>query len=166
MDGEQSIRFIPASEEDAPELSRLRQRMWATTYRGIYPDAVIDGYDFAFYETRDRMRLQDPAWHAFLIRDGAESVGYFIFIDGEELYLQSLYFLPDYRRRGLGREALSRLAEYGRARNRTSFTCNCNAHNAPALAFYRAMGGEPFTADLGHENPQEDQIGFRFVILA
>ena len=160
------FRFVKATEEDAAELARLRQRMWATTYRGIYPDEAIDAYDFAFYEARDRARLRDPALHAFLIKDGEESVGYFLFIDGEKLYLQSLYFLPEYRRRGLGRACLERLAAYGRERGRSFYTANCNAHNAPALAFYRAMGGEIYTSDLGHENPQEDQIGLRFPIDA
>ena len=116
------FRFVKATEEDAAELARLRQRMWATTYRGIYPDEAIDAYDFAFYEARDRARLRDPALHAFLIKDGEESVGYFLFIDGEKLYLQSLYFLPEYRRRGLGRACLERLAAYGRERGRSFFT--------------------------------------------
>ena len=160
------IRFVPAREEDAETFTALRKRMWETTYRGIYPDEVIDGYDYALHRQRDLTRLRDPRNQAFLICDGDTPVGYYILRDGEPLYLQSLYCLPDYRRRGIGREVFHRAADYGRRLGRSSFTCNCNAHNEPALAFYRAMGGEAFASDLGHENPQEDQISFRFPIDA
>ena len=102
--GNESLRFVPAREEDAALLSRLRQRMWATTYRGIYPDDAIDAYDFAAHEARDLARLRDPAFRMFLVRDGEKNAGYFGLRDGKTFWIQSLYLLPDYRRRGFGRE--------------------------------------------------------------
>ena len=29
--------FVEATEEDVPSIIGLRQRIWSTTYRGIYP---------------------------------------------------------------------------------------------------------------------------------
>ena len=30
--------FVEATEEDVPSIIGLRQRIWSTTYRGIYPE--------------------------------------------------------------------------------------------------------------------------------
>ena len=40
-----SVEFRRASPEDARLLAETRRRAWDTTYRGIYPDAMIDEYD-------------------------------------------------------------------------------------------------------------------------
>ena len=32
--------FVEATEEDVPSIIGLRQRIWSTTYRGIYPDSM------------------------------------------------------------------------------------------------------------------------------
>ena len=158
------IRFVQARAKDAETFTRLRKQMWETTYRGIYPDELIDDYDYARHYERDLARLSDPENHAFLICDGERPIGYYILRAGETLYLQSLYFLPCYRRRGLGREVFRRIEAFAGEHEKSFFTCNCNAHNEAALAFYRAMGGEVVAADVGHANRQEDQLNFRFPI--
>ena len=38
--------FVRACSEDVPSIIGLRHRIWSTTYRGIYPDCMID--DFAW----------------------------------------------------------------------------------------------------------------------
>ena len=38
--------FVEATEEDVPSIIGLRQRIWSTTYRGIYPDSMIDEFDW------------------------------------------------------------------------------------------------------------------------
>ena len=43
------IRFIPALSADAPLLSQLRQQCWAATYRGVYPNDMIDQFDYAWH---------------------------------------------------------------------------------------------------------------------
>ena len=37
--------FVEATEEDVPSIIGLRQRIWSTTYRGIYPDSMIDEFE-------------------------------------------------------------------------------------------------------------------------
>ena len=159
---EDDVRFVPAREQDASLLPRLRQRMWATTYRGIYPDRVIDEFDYAGQEAKDLARLRDPSYRVFFIKDGEKNIGYFSFHDRDTLYIQSLYLLPEYRRRGIGRRVFALAREIAGQKGRDGIRCHCNAHNTAALAFYRAMGGRIVSEDLGHENPQEDQIGFVF----
>lgn len=37
--------FIPIPESEVSALGVLRQKAWASTYRGIYPDELIDQFD-------------------------------------------------------------------------------------------------------------------------
>lgn len=39
--------FVEAAKEDVPEIIALRHQIWGTTYRGIYPDDMIDNFDWA-----------------------------------------------------------------------------------------------------------------------
>ena len=51
------IVFRKATPEDAPLLAATRPKVWATTYRGIYSDEMIDNYDLSYYTARDRKRM-------------------------------------------------------------------------------------------------------------
>ena len=118
-----NVEFRRASPEDARLLAETRRRAWDTTYRGIYPDAMIDEYDLEAHTARDAARIADPANAVFLAMDGAECVGYFTYgpytygrYKDFALCLNSLYFLPGYRRMGLGRRAFAQLTEFCRER--------------------------------------------------
>lgn len=55
-----SVEFRRASPEDARLLAETRRRAWDTTYRGIYPDAMIDEYDLEAHTARDAARHRRP----------------------------------------------------------------------------------------------------------
>lgn len=61
-----NVEFRRASPEDARLLAETRRRAWDTTYRGIYPDAMIDEYDLEAHTARDAARIADPANAVFL----------------------------------------------------------------------------------------------------
>ena len=164
-----NVEFRRASPEDARLLAETRRRAWDTTYRGIYPDAMIDEYDLEAHTARDAARIADPSNAVFLAMDGAECVGYFTYgpytygrYKDFALCLNSLYFLPGYRRMGLGRRAFAQLTEFCRERGIPKFFCGCNCHNLPAQAFYRAMGGVVGAVHGGHADRAEDQMYFEF----
>lgn len=157
------VRFRPARAEDALTLARLRRRLWALTYRGIYPDGMIDGYDEAYYAAQDAQRIQAAGSHVFLLEDGGEPVGYLHDTAAEgRVALRSLYLLPAYRRRGLGRQAMARVAEACQNQGAPGFTLQCHPRNEAAMAFYRHMGGQMIRMETGHENPAEDAAWFHF----
>ena len=81
-----------------------------------------------------------------------------------ELCLNSLYFLSEYRRMGLGRRVFAQLKAMCRARNIRKFFCGCSLHNAPAQAFYRKMGGVVGEIRGGHANKAEDILYFEFYL--
>ena len=51
-----SVEFRRATVDDVRTLTETRQKVWATTYRGIYPDEMIDQYDFDCHAARDALQ--------------------------------------------------------------------------------------------------------------
>ena len=47
-----TVVFRRTQEEDAAVIAKLRQEIWSTTYRGIYPDDMIDQFDYAWHTQR------------------------------------------------------------------------------------------------------------------
>ena len=157
------VEFVPAKASDAAVISALRQRIWDTTYRGVYPDAVIDDFDYDRHRHRDLQKIADPSFTVYLIQYGDEHIGYFIFQDTDAgVWLHSLYVLRAYQHRGIGKQAFAILKDYCREREIDRFACNCSPHNENAMRFYRRMGGVVEKTDTGHENKQEDGVTFVF----
>lgn len=158
-----------AGVSDAALLAQTRKKAWAATYRGIYPDEWIDHYDEAAHTAKELARLQRPGNEVWLVMDNDICAGYFSY--GAPNYgayrdfafcLNALYLLPGYQRKGLGRRIFKQVRAAADACGQSRFFCCCNAHNLPAQAFYRAMGGRLGRCDTGHENHAEDQLYFEF----
>ena len=148
-----------------------RQIVWKETYRGIYPDEMLDQYDLAFYTQRDRRRIETPGHHYYLYLDGETCVGYFSFgpynfgtYKDFDLCLNNLYIRRDYQGQGLGRQAIDCVRVYCREQGIEKFFCVCNVHNHPARGFYTHMGGVIGNISEGHNNPAEDILHFEFHI--
>lgn len=157
------IDFVPAKTSDAATISTLRQRIWDTTYRGIYPDTAIDNFDYDWHQQRDLKKISDPSFTVYLIKHGDENIGYFVFQHaGSGVWLHSLYVLQEYQHKGIGKQAFVFLEDYCRENKISRFACNCSPHNENAMRFYQRMGGVVTKADTGHGNRQEDGVIFEF----
>ena len=163
------IELRRATAADAELLARTRRIVWEETYRGIYPDEMLDGYDVAYYAVRDRQRLEDPRHHFFLFLEADTCVGYFSFgpynfgsYEDFDLCLNNLYIRSGYKGQGLGKRAFSVITQYCAQQGIPKFFCGCNAHNHPAIGFYRYMGGVPGDEPRSHENSSGDIIHFEF----
>ena len=158
-----NVEFVPAKASDAAAISTLRQRIWNTTYRGIYPDAVIDDFNYDWHQQRDLKKISDPSFMVYRIKYDDEDIGYFIFQHADsEVKLHSLYALQEYQHRGIGKQAFAILKNYCREKGINCFSCNCSPYNENAMQFYQRMGGVVTKTDTGHENRQEDGVIFEF----
>ena len=158
-----NIDFVPAKASDAAAISALRRRIWDTTYRGIYPDTVIDEFDYGWHQQRDLKKISDPSFKVYLIKYGNEDIGYFIFQHAASgVWLHSLYVLQEYQHRGIGKQAFAILKDFCKEKGIDRFTCDCSPHNKNAMQFYQKMGGVVTKTDTGHENRQEDGVIFEF----
>ncbi len=158
------IKLLKASASDAPLLAQTRKIVWQDTYRGIYPDTMLDDYDVEMYIQRDKACIEESGNYYYLFLDGDCCVGYFSFgpyhygsYKDFVLCLNHLYICNGYKGRGLGKRAFDVLHEYCVQQGINRFFCGCNANNLPAVAFYRHMGG--LQGDEPQPNvPKQDQI--------
>lgn len=157
------ISFVPASPGDEGVLARLRQKVWAETYRGIYPDEIIDAFDFPWHEARDLERIRSSDWSVFLITAHGQPVGYLILKISEPPKLLSLYLLKDYQRQGIGTKAFALARTVFAKHGVEAFRCSCQPENESAAAFYRSMGGTVISEDRGHANAMENSVTFEFL---
>ncbi|MEL6494776.1 MAG: GNAT family N-acetyltransferase, partial [Cyanobacteria bacterium J06623_7] len=67
---------------------------------------------------------------------------YSTFLTQPGIYLEDLFVLPEYRRKGIGRAMLSYLKDLAIARNAGRLEWSVLDWNASAIAFYRSMGAE------------------------
>lgn len=156
------IQFTPAHSTDALLVGQLRQQCWAATYRGIYPDDMIDQFDYAWHAERDLAHIASPDFDVHIIRDNDLPIGYMVIHHIEPPLLYSLYLLPAHQHRGIGHMAFTRMTEYCRQRNKPFFVCHCQPENAAALAFYYRMGGVIIARDEENEEAFMNSVTFRF----
>ncbi len=159
-----SVSFVLAKPGEAEILSALRHRVWETTYRGIYPDDMIDHFDYAFHNERNRLYISSGQFEVYFIVEKAVRIGYLILQKREPLRLQSLYLLKDSQGRGIGSEAFNFVRRYCRERNILRFDLVCHPDNAGALAFYAKMGGMIVSRDEGHARNEENGVLLAFAV--
>lgn len=160
-----SVLFIEAKPDEAKELSELRHRVWATTYRGIYPDKKIDKFDYAFHNEKDFMRITSDEYEVFFITEESEKIGYLILQKTNPLlYVQSLYLIEKFRGMGYGRKSFDFIRDYCRRSGYRKFYLGCHPQNIKALGFYGKMGGIITARDEGHEHNEENSVRIEFEV--
>ena len=157
--------FVEATKENVPAIIALRHQIWATTYRGIYPDDMIDNFDWARHREKELLRINDPAYSVYLIQKDRQNIGYLTMSRAGRIILQSLYIAAEYQRQGIGRAAFDFIKAYCREHGGKSFTCRCVPENLNARAFYEKMGGKVIGADLGNEEPWQNSVTYQFALL-
>ncbi|MEN6593877.1 MAG: GNAT family N-acetyltransferase [Clostridiaceae bacterium] len=167
-----TVTFRRVLPEEVPALVRLRLITREETYRGIYPDEWIDGFDFAASEERFGCMATDPNQNLFFIEVDGETAGYLCYGREQEttmpensICINMLYLLRSFQRRGIGALALEQVRGYCRSIRRDRFYNGCNQHNESALRFYSAMGGRVIAEYDGHENRALDQTVFEHIVL-
>lgn len=156
------ISFILAKPGDESILGHLRQRCWAATYRGIYPDEMIDQFDFVWHAKHDLTRIASPQFEVFLIAEGSTPIGYMTIRHGTPPLLYSLYLLPSHQHLGIGRKAFDRMRDFCIANAQDCFLCNCQPENVNAMAFYQHMSGVIVARDEGNKETFMNSVTFRF----
>jgi ribosomal protein S18 acetylase RimI-like enzyme len=154
------ITFRRATADDAAAIAALRVESWRTTYRGVMPDAYLDG-----------MRAEESTamWSQVLLADvptisvcvaeaGDELVGFAsgMLLSPEKLgfnaELTAIYLKPIAQRGGVGRRLLAMIANAMQHQGAGNLMVWVIADNQPARKFYEELGAEllveqPFTWD-------------------
>ena len=157
--------FIPIAESEVSALGILRQQAWASTYRGIYPDEMIDQFDYDWHREKDLLRLRNPEYRNWFISVDGERIGYLILRHGGSMLLQSLYLLPRAQKEGVGRQAFQFIRQYCLDNSISVFRCHCHPVNNSAVGFYEKMGGVIVDRDEDNEERWQDSVIFEFSVL-
>ena len=139
-----------AAPADAPAIARVRIDAWRTTYRGMIPDAYLDGMSVAESEAHWRRILQAAPgrFSVFVAVEGEEVVGFAAghMLDppklGCDAELSAIYLTAGRRRTGIGRRLAGTVAAAQRGHGATALLTWVIAGNRPARAFYEALGAE------------------------
>lgn len=168
-----AVAFRRVLPQEVPALVRLRLITREETYRGIYPDEWIDGFDFAASEVRFLDMAADPDQNVFFIEMSGETAGYLCYGREQEttmpensICINMLYFLRSFQRRGIGALALEQVREYCRSIGRDRFYNGCNLYNENAVNFYKKMGGRVISWSTVAGNKAKDQIVFEHLVPA
>lgn len=142
------MNIRPATLDDPEGLARVHVDTWRAAYRGIVPDATLDGLSYARRAEQWREILLRATGTAITLvaEDDGQVVGFASAgparmgpesYDGE---LWGLYVRPEYQGRGLGRQLTVAAAEWLRAVGYRSMLVLVLTDN-PARAFYEHLGG-------------------------
>lgn len=166
-----TVTFRKVLTDEVPALVRLRLATREETYRGIYPDEWIDGFDFAASEERFRGMAADPDQNVFFIEADGKIAGCLCYGREQEstmpensICIHMLYLLSAFQRRGIGALALEQVRAYCRSIGRDRFYNGCNLYNVKAIRFYRKNGGRMISWSTVAGNKAKDQIVFEHLV--
>ena len=158
------VVIVRAHSGDVPSIIGLRHRVWGTTYRGIYPDDMLDGFDWDWHREKELARVNDPVYSVYLIREGPQDIGYLTIHQADGVTLQSLYIVSEYQRNGIGRKVFDLVRAYCREHGVQSFICHCVPENHNARMFYEKMGGTVIGEDLSSEESWQNSVTYQFTL--
>ncbi|HVO91028.1 MAG TPA: GNAT family N-acetyltransferase [Casimicrobiaceae bacterium] len=140
----------PATPADATAIARLRIDAWRTTYRGMIPDAYLDGMQLAdSVAIWDRVLNAPPNRTSVFVAEDEQGLAGFAAGNprepgplGYDAELSAVYLRADRQRQGLGRRLVAAVAAAQHANGASSLVVWVIAGNRAARRFYEALGGE------------------------
>lgn len=160
------VRIRRGTVEDAPAIAGVRVDTWRSSYRGLLPDALLDGLDTVNITASWRRGLEtiDPTRVAYVAELGRTVVGFSsggrargaIADHPGEVY--ALYVRDGHQGKGIGRALLRAAANELVLRGLTPIVIWTLFNNPGSRGFYESLGGtvigekrEPFEGYELHE---------------
>ena len=145
-----AIALRRATARDAPAIARVRVESWRTTYRGIIPDAYLDGMQVdASTAIWERVLTAGPNTTSVFVAEHADEIVGFASgamlkepkygIDTE---LVAIYLRREFQHVGLGRRLVGTVVDAQSSYGATGLLTWVIAGNKAARAFYERLGGE------------------------
>lgn len=137
------IRIRPASPDDASTIHRFIAEL-AEFERE--PEAVETTPE----RIREQLAAQSPPFECLLAEVAGEAAGFALFFPNystwrgrQGIYLEDLYVSPAFRRRGVARALVRRVAEIALERGAGRLELSVLDWNHGAMDFYRSLGARP-----------------------
>lgn len=157
-----------AEENDCYKLSVLKKSVWETTYRGIYPDDMIDNFDFKKHENRFKFFVDSADIDLYVVEVEDKIIGYVSC--GKPLYdyqdykqeIHLFYLESAYQRLGIGSDLFKMIYEIIKLKGVNKFFISCNKYNLSAQKFYEQMGGRVIEIDPDSDTKYMVQIKYHY----
>lgn len=159
-----------AKVEDTQEMAIVRQNVWATTYRGIYNDEIIDDFDYEKAAHSFMEKIERPTTMFKVAVCDKKIVGYVCFGESKYKYkdypyiINYLHILKNYQGKGLGRLFFNKIMEYVKQNHIDKFYVSCNKYNYPACQYYEKVGGIVDYVDEVKENKKDEQVIYTYSV--
>ena len=157
MSTARALSLRPATPADADLIASIHSTSWQATYRGLLPDAFLDGE-----VTRERAAY----WQVRLNAPGAERRNVVIAeIAGEPIgfacverqpdsqwgvLLDNLHALPGHQGIGVGKLLMRAVVDWARAQGENQIYLYVLEGNTPAIGFYESQGWQFVGAEPDH----------------
>ena len=165
-----SVTVRTATREDAHAIARVQVRSWQVAYRGLVPNALLDGLSVAQRRTiwHQLLANHDGTFTLVAERNG-ELVGFCSIATPsrdedateETCAVTAIYVAPSAWRAGIGRGLLSTALAEVRQNGWRQATLWVFAANAGARAFYDSFGFVPNGAETHHQPSGQIEIRLR-----
>jgi ribosomal protein S18 acetylase RimI-like enzyme len=146
----EDVRLRAARVEDAPHIGAVHVAAWRATYRGVFPDDVLDALSVEVFAERHRKRLlapNPPDARIVLAETARGIVGFSIGGSARDADLPAtagevyaIYLLPDALGRGVGRALFAQSLALLREHGKTEVIVWVAEANTRARRFYEAAG--------------------------
>lgn len=159
-----------ANYSDCQKLSLLKQEIWETTYRGIYPDEKINNYNYAENEIKFKKIIDNPNQNLYVATDNNNIIAYIEFGEPSrpfQDYSQEIglfYIKKEYQRQGLGKKLFDLAYHSIKDTGVDKFFISCHKYNFNAQEFYKKMGGTIVKTDDDTPNNNLPQVKFSYSI--
>ncbi|XKE94586.1 GNAT family N-acetyltransferase [Metaplanococcus flavidus] len=141
------MKIRKAKLADAKGIAHVHVDSWLATYRRIVPDTYLDQISYGVREElwNDNLKAENnfvaenDEGHIIGFADGGkERTGKYEKLQGE---LYSIYMLPEYQGKGIGRSLMKKVVEHLKERGYNSMLVWVLEEN-PSRGFYEKMGGK------------------------
>ena len=156
-----NITYRKATLEDCYEIAELKGIVWNTTYKGIYSDESLSGYDVKKNEQIMQSIVNNPEIDIYVATDMDKIVGFMTCgkpykpFRHYEQEVGLLYILKEYQKQGIGKKFFEIACKQVRENGYHEFMVAVNSRNDNAIQFYLAMGGK-----IVHSEEKQLRIGF------
>lgn len=148
-----------ATPDDAAEIARIHVRAWQAAYRGLLPQAYLDGLSIERRAAGWRERLAHPVTRTWIAALAGEALGWISVgpardadLDPRTAELWAIYVDPQRWRAGIGHALWGTAAQHLASTGFGDIVLWVFRANARALAFYRSIG---FAPEVGVEKTVE-----------
>ena len=143
-----NIAYRKATVEDCYAIAELKGIVWNTTYKGIYSDEALNGYDVKKNEQILKIIVNNPEIEVYVATVHDKIVGFMTCgkpykpFRHYEQEVGLLYILKEYQKQGIGRGFFEIARKQVKEAGYNEFIMAVNSQNVNAIQFYLAMGGE------------------------